>query len=456
MRKNMFLFIAIFVSTSIQGQAPSTFSFQAVIRDANNQVVANSPIGMRTAILQGTEDGTIIYQEIYHPNPVTNANGLITLEVGNGLILTGDFNAIDWSDGPYFIQTEADPTGGTNYTITGSVQLMSVPYALHAQTADGLSFDFVEEDPVFMESPASGILSGDIESWDAAYDWGDHGVEGYLLEEVQSLADVLIIGNDAAGMRIKNLPEPEDDSDAATKSYVDELKKLVQELLIHTGLFIQDIDGNLYRTVTIGSQVWMAENLRVSKYNNGVAIPTGLTNAQWSSTWAGAYAIYNNDESLLEAYGKLYNWRAVKDLRGLCPEGWKVPGDADWTQLVNYLVSQGFPNEWNNPNGAGNALKSCRQINSPLGGDCDTSDHPRWNSHNINWGFDQFGFSALPGGRRDNNGHFTAIGDQGRWWSSTQFSSTEARLRYMHISRGDAVSWTSDNREGYSVRCIKE
>lgn len=183
MKKTVLLFIAMIISTGIVAQAPSTFSFQAVIRDTNNQIVANSPIGMKTAIIQGSTDGTIVYQEIYHPNPMTNINGLVTLEVGNGLVLSGDFATINWSDGPYFIKTEADPTGGTTYTITGIVQLMSVPYALHAQTADNLSYEIEETDPVFTASPAAGITGTSLINWDTAFSWGDHSLADYLTAE---------------------------------------------------------------------------------------------------------------------------------------------------------------------------------------------------------------------------------------------------------------------------------
>ncbi|MFZ1451482.1 MAG: hypothetical protein WAT20_02205, partial [Ferruginibacter sp.] len=126
--------ICAMLAIATLAQAPQSFTFQAVMRDSNNQLILNSPIGMRTTILQGSPDGTIVYQEFYYPNKQTNANGLITLEIGSGFVLSGDFSAINWANGPYFIKTEADPTGGTNYTIAGTSQLMSVPYALHAKS----------------------------------------------------------------------------------------------------------------------------------------------------------------------------------------------------------------------------------------------------------------------------------------------------------------------------------
>ncbi len=219
---------------------------------------------------------------------------------------------------------------------------------------------------------------------------------------------------------------------------------------------VTDFDGNVYQTVLIGNQEWMAENLRTSSYSTGIPIPTGLSNAEWGSTTEGAYAIYNNNNDMLEAYGKLYNWYAVDDARGLCPEGWSVPSDVDWTQLVDYVVAQGYPNEQINPNGAGNALKSCRQQNSPYGGECNTSTHPRWNSHSTHSGFDEFGFSALPGGVRFSSGHFSNVGGLGSWWSATELSGTYAWLRRMHSDRGNVARDNNFKTSGFSIRCFRD
>jgi uncharacterized protein (TIGR02145 family) len=100
---------------------------------------------------------------------------------------------------------------------------------------------------------------------------------------------------------------------------------------------VNDIDGNTYKTIVIGTQTWMAENLKTTKYRNGDTIPTNLTNAAWSDATTGAYAIYNNDAANNTIYGKLYNWYAVTDSRNICPVGWHVPSDSEWTTLVNYL-----------------------------------------------------------------------------------------------------------------------
>ncbi len=227
---------------------------------------------------------------------------------------------------------------------------------------------------------------------------------------------------------------------------------------------VTDIDGNEYVTVIIGDQEWMAKNLRVTNYNNGDDILTGLDDTAWSTTTSGAYAIYphgsipglNSDEEVLEAYGALYNWFAVNDERGLCPEGWSVPGDADWAALVSYVVAQGYPNEPTNPNGAGNALKSCRQTDSPLGGACNTPDHPRWQSYGTHYGFDEFGFSALPAGNRNSYGGYVNVGLFGFWWSSSEHSATHAWGRSIFANYGNVNRDNGNKRAGFSLRCFRD
>ena len=370
----MIILLGIF--SVIQAQAPQKMNYQAVIRDSGGELVTNGGIGMQVSILQGSPEGTAVYVERHFTT--TNDNGLVSIHLGGGTVESGTMEEINWGEGPYFIHTETDLDGGTNYTLAHTSELISVPYALYAKTFDGY------ED---------------------------------LLSRIEALEEALDI----------------DDPEPGT---------------------VTDIDGNVYQTVIIGNQEWMAENLRVSRYNNGNAIPTGLSDGEWGSTTSGAYAIYNNSNDMLEAYGKLYNCYAVDDERGLCPEGWSIPGDDDWTALVNYVVSQGFPNS-NVINGAGNALKSCRQVDSPLGGDCDTSEHPRWNSHGTHSGFDEFGFSALPGGSRYASGNYGSIGVLGYWWSSSEVSSANAWFRYVGSASGSVVRHIYDKRFGFSVRCFR-
>jgi len=188
-------------------------------------------------------------------------------------------------------------------------------------------------------------------------------------------------------------------------------------------------DGHAYTTVLIGSQCWFKENLRTEKYRNGDAISGDLDNNTWGTTTSGAQAVYNNDPANLATYGRLYNWYAVTNAAGLCPTGWHVPTDTDWTTLVTQLGGQ---------TEAGNKMKSS------------SIDSPSWNGTNSS------SFSALPGGSRFNNGgNFNSLGLSGYWWSSSP-SGTNAWFRGLN-SGSSSVSKSSDSaRNGFSVRCVQD
>lgn len=135
MRK-LFYVATLFFSLAATAQSPEKMSYQAVIRNATDVLVANQNVGIRITVLQGSVSGTNVYSETH--TATTNINGLLSLEIGNGAT-SGDFSTINWATGPYFLKTETDPTGGTSYSITGTTQLLSVPYALHSKTAESIS-----------------------------------------------------------------------------------------------------------------------------------------------------------------------------------------------------------------------------------------------------------------------------------------------------------------------------
>ena len=135
--KNIFTLIpALLFNILCFGQTPEKMTFQAVIRDASNALLSNQNIGMQISILQGSINGNSIYTETH--NPVSNNNGLVNLEIGAGIVASGNFSTISWSNGPFFIKTETDPNGGSSYSIIGTSQLMSVPFALHAKVAESV------------------------------------------------------------------------------------------------------------------------------------------------------------------------------------------------------------------------------------------------------------------------------------------------------------------------------
>lgn len=131
--------ILLFVTLSFKvfAQSPEKMSYQAIIRAQDNSLVVNSKISLKVIVHQSTATGTIVYQETH--SPTTNSNGLVSLEIGTGTIVTGDFSKIAWDKGPYYIETQVDVKGGSNFNITGVTQLLSVPYALYAKTAGGTS-----------------------------------------------------------------------------------------------------------------------------------------------------------------------------------------------------------------------------------------------------------------------------------------------------------------------------
>ncbi len=204
------------------------------------------------------------------------------------------------------------------------------------------------------------------------------------------------------------------------------------EISFSTPFPVYDIDGNGYDTVHIGTQVWMAENLKTNHYKNGTAIAyPGSDNTAWQNNTTGAYAWYNNDEATYKnTYGALYNWHAV-NTGSLCPTGWHVPSDAEWTTLTTYLGGESI---------AGGKLKEVGLAH--------------WISPNTA-ATNETRFTALPGGFRYYDGTYQTIGSHGFWRSST-FGTSTPLSRVMYYTNGETYSDSSDMSFGFSVRCIKD
>ncbi|TVQ83186.1 MAG: hypothetical protein EA393_15765, partial [Bacteroidetes bacterium] len=207
---------------------------------------------------------------------------------------------------------------------------------------------------------------------------------------------------------------------------------------------VSDVDGNTYRTVIIGKQEWMAENLKTTTYSNGEPIDyPGNDDIAWRENRNGAYAWYDNDPSNAESYGALYNWYAVVNPHGLCPAGWRLPDHEDWLILTQYVGEQ-----------MGNKLKSRRQVGSPFGGEYDTMEHPRWETFSTNYGTDQFGFGALPAGNRHASGTFVTKGANALFWSSSEVSETAGYGWYIYHGYYGVDRGYGEKGAGFSVRCI--
>ena len=216
-----------------------------------------------------------------------------------------------------------------------------------------------------------------------------------------------------------------------------------------------EYQGYDYATVLIGEQCWFAENLRSENYENGDAILSNLSNSEWSSTTSGAVAVYGEGSTCFEyspdgdacdeawslnEYGRLYNWYAVDDARGLCPSGWHVPTDGEWMTTEMALgMSEAEANDtgWR-------GTDQGKQMKTDFG----------WSGSGN--GTNSSGFSGLPGGNRNSNGYFNGAGFNGYWWSSSPSGWSSAWLRNLYNDVEDVFRYDYFRRYGSSVRCLKD
>ena len=194
---------------------------------------------------------------------------------------------------------------------------------------------------------------------------------------------------------------------------------------------LTDIDGNQYATVNIGSIEIMAENLKVTKYSNGDPIPNVQDGNEWINLSTGAWSHYNNDSQYENPYGKLYNWYAISDSRNVCPSGWHVPTDSEWTSITDFLGGDTI---------AGGKMKS--------------SGTQLWSSPNTD-ATNESGFSGLPGGNRRYDGFFSKMGGDGEWWIAVD-STYGGLIELVSYSGGIGRYYQVIKVKGLSVRCVKD
>jgi len=193
----------------------------------------------------------------------------------------------------------------------------------------------------------------------------------------------------------------------------------------------EDIDGNVYETIQIGEQLWMAENLKVTHYNNGEEIPNITNNGVWGYLSTGAYGDYDNNPTNSETYGRLYNWYAVDDSRGLCMDGWHVPSDDEYNILTDYLGGE-----------------------SIAGGKMKEAGFEHWNNPNAG-ATNESGFTGLPAGYRDYyNGYYSGMGYNGYFWSSSEDFGFDAWYRVLDYSNSSVYRNLYYRHYGFSVRCL--
>ncbi len=373
--------IALLISAILFAQAPALIPYQAIARNAAGEPLASGTLNARFTIHDGTATGANVWQELQTVS--TSVLGLFTAQLGSSVPLT----SVNWANGSKFIQVEIDL--GNGFVDMGTQQLLSVPYALHA---------------------------------------------GSVQLNVSNTGDTLFVG-DGSFVIVPGISEANNNGGTTTGTTLHTCGTANVHNPDLTYGTMTDQEGNVYKTIIIGTQEWMAENLNTSIYRNGDPIATGLSNADWENTintQQGAWSYYNNDPSYACPYGKLYNWYACVDARELCPLGWHVPSNDEWFILTENLGGEAT---------AGGQMKSLSEL---------------WNAPNEE-ASNSSGFSSLPAGFRNVGGGYSNLGVSDFLWSNTDFDFYEAWFHYLYYNSDGYVGvQVFYKRSGNSVRCLRD
>ena len=268
--------------------------------------------------------------------------------------------------------------------------------------------------------------------------------------------DIKLNGTTSAeSNQIKNVADPTEAQDAATKAYIDaQIAEAVADLQnqINDLRPLEDVDGNTYDFITYGDQTWSVENAKMEKYRDGTEIPQVTDATEWENLTTGAWCYYDNNSSK----GKLYNWYAVMGVhdtdpntpnKAFAPEGWHVPTDAEWTTLENYLIANGY-----NYDGTTSGNKIAKDMASTTGWNSSTVTGAPGKNQSLN---NHSGFNAFPEGNRNDFGSFSE-GNYAFFWSSTEYNSSNAWSRFLVYNFSNLLRDGNDKQGGISVRFVRD
>ena len=441
MKRIITMCATLLVSASMFAQAPVKMSYQAVVRDGSNNLVTSNAVGMQISILQGSSSGTAVYVETQ--NPTTNTNGLVSIEIGIGSVVSGDFSTINWANDTYFIKTESDPAGGTNYTITGTSQFLSVPYALHAMTAGSIAGGINETDPIYAASVASEINATDTTSWNNkldSYSETDPIYAASVASEITA-ADTTTWNN-----KLDSYSETDPSVPAGTQ----------------TGE-MQYWDGSNWVTLVPGL------NDATLKLVNGIPTWIGgistvlspLTGKTWMDKNLGALQVATSSTDA-NAYGDLYQWGRGTDGHEKRSSGsTNTLSSTDQPGHGDFIISPNSPFDWLSPkndnlwqgvNGVNNPCPSGYRL--PTDTEFD-AERQSWSTQDAAGAFDSPLKLPLNGYRSSGLAALTNADFYGYYWTSTINGNGSNTLTY-GTSLNDSFIGFSSRGNGYGVRCIKD
>src|SRR5574344_908060 len=462
MRRLFTILASIVVTVSLWAQSPEKMSYQAVIRNSGDSLVRNTQIGMQISILQGAVNGTAVYVETQ--SPTSNANGLVSVEIGTG-ITSDDFASIDWANGPYFIKTEIDPTGGSNYTIIGTSQLLSVPYALHAKTADVLTGGITETDPAYTASQAAKITSTDITNLGnlSGVNTGDQDLSGLatktevtagLATKVDKEAGKGLSTNDYTSAEKTKLAAisgtntgDQDLSALATKTALADSTAKVRSEIPQKGTQPGEMlywNGSAWVTVasaTSNGQILYFINNKPQWApmlgENDVLSATGRI---WMDRNLGAsqVATSSTDEA---AYGDLYQWgRAADGHESRTSSTSTTLATSDTPGHGDFITSNSTPYDWRSPQNF-DLWQGVSGTNNPCPSGYRIPTEAEWVAEAATWSSpDAAGAFASPlklpmaGCRPSSSASLSNVGSQGSYWSSTVNGSYARYLYFYSLS----------------------
>ena len=474
MKKTILGFIAVMISSALLAQTPQLMSYQAVVRNGSNQLLANAPAGVRVSILQGSASGTAVYSETH--TITTNAQGLANLSIGGGTAQSGTFAGINWGTGPYFLKTETDPTGGTNYSITATSQLMSVPYALFSS----ISETAINGVPAGGQTGEVLITCNGVPIWAkgglcpakiSAIDCGTVTNNGTLISDVTAdgVNSLITYSGGNGGVYFEQ--------SVASSGVTGLSAKLSSGTLANgSGSLTLTISGKPSGNgaasflISIGGQICtLTRNVITSPYSSGtvhcngkqtevvnVANPT--TGKIWMDRNLGASqaATSINDAA---SYGDLYQWgRGADGHQCLNSANSSIISSTDKPTHGNFIIGASSPYDWRFPQNS-DLWQGVSGINNPCPANYRIPTIAELNAERISWGSTLVGAFNSPlklpiAGRRSwLYGTWNNDPPQGLYWSSSAQSDWAECLQ---IDHNGAVKGGTQKIMGCSVRCILE